>query len=101
VIQALEAKPASLFIIRSMFGFLRRKSKPKAFWLSLEPTVTLPSCPLHGADCGTVANPFGPGRLVDYRPCEVWQAAIERAEWRERYEHYWNPATEEWTILER
>jgi hypothetical protein len=76
-----------------MFKFFRRKAKPKAFWLSLEPTVTLPPCPLHGADCGTVANPFGPGRLVDYRPCPVWEAELERHEYNRRREYFWSPQT--------
>jgi hypothetical protein len=84
-----------------MFKFFRRKAKPKAFWLSLEPTVTLPPCPLHGADCGTVANPFGPGRLVDYNPCPAWEDAIRRAEFAQTHEAIFNPTTNDFDIYPR
>jgi hypothetical protein len=81
--------------------FFKRKPKPRAYWVSLQPTVTMPECPLHGARCGSTFMESLGVWLTNYAPCEVREAAIERAEWRERYQHYWNPATEEWTILER
>jgi hypothetical protein len=100
VIQALEPKPASLFIIRSMFKLFRRKPKARDFWLSLESTVPTPTCPVHGDRCGQIQMPDGVW-VIDYRPCEALEGAIRRAEFSQTHEAVFNPTTNDFDIYPR
>jgi hypothetical protein len=70
--------------------FKRGKAKPEHFWVLPTPPL-LPDCPVHGDRCGFVRNPFGPGYLRDYNPCPALEAAIERVDWNQRHEYFWNP----------
>lgn len=73
-----------------------RRQKPKTYWFPLpEPRLQVPLCPIHGRECGTVPNPFGPGRLKTYQPCPAWESVIERVELGQTREYFWNPTTEE------
>jgi hypothetical protein len=83
-----------------MFKFFRRKSNPKAFWLSLEPTVTVPPCPVHGNRCGQAQ--IMPNVWVrDYRVCEALEAVIRRAEFAQTHEAVFNPTTNDFDIYPR
>jgi hypothetical protein len=80
--------------------FFKRKPKPRAYWVSLQPTITMPDCPLHGEMCGQAQIMDGVW-VTDFRPCEALEGAIRRAEFAQTHEAIFNPTTNDFDIYPR